>query len=358
MRDEKARIEAAASARVEELRKEKEKSLEKAAAETAALAEAARAEGRKAAEAELQEEIGAVQKAKAEAEQSAAKKVAEADTKAQKALAQVQTTKAEQEERVKERVQEAREALEQDKAEALAAAKAANDAETRRLTTELETLGRRLEKQRADELGEGAEVKLFDALKAAFPDDNIRRVRKGVSGADILHTVTNNGQDCGTIIYDSKNSGAWRSDYIAKLVRDQTAAKADHAVLSTLKFPAGASQLEVREGVVIVNPARAVAIAGIIRKHMLYVHTLRLSKAERMKKMAALYDFVTSERCTHLLGRIELESDRLLDMQAAEIKAHENHWKKEGLLLRSIQKVKAEVDIEIGSIIGACDREE
>ena len=77
-----------------------------------------------------------------------------------------------------------------------------------------------------------------------------------------------------------------------------------------------------------------------------------------MKKMAAMYDFVTSERCTHLLERVESESGKLLDLQTAEIKAHENHWKKEGHLLRSIQKVKAELDVEFDSIIGACDGEE
>ena len=344
---EKAELEAAATAKAEELRKEKEKALE----EAAVVAEAARAEGRKSAEAALREKIAESQTAKAEAERSAAQKIAAADTKAQQALAELQASKAEQEERVSERVQEAREALDKDKAEALAAAKAANDAETRKLTDELDAMRRKLEKQRAVELGEGAEVKLFDALKAEFPGDDIRRVPRGASGADILHTVVNNGQDCGTIIYDSKNTGAWRNDYVAKLIQDQTAAKADHAVLSTLKFPAGASQLEVRDGVVVVNPARAVTIVGLIRRQMLHVHTLRLSKAGRTDKMASLYDFITSERCAHLLGRIDTESDALLDLQTAEVRAHQNHWKKQGTLVRSLQKAKAELDVEIGSII-------
>ena len=358
LKEEKARNEAAANTRIEELREENEQALKKAATETANVAKTARAAGRKEAETALREELAVAQKATAEAEQSATQKVAEANAKQERALAQVQTMKAEQEKQVEQRVREVREVLQRDKTEALADAKAASDAETRKLTAKLATLQRQLEKRRADELGEGAEVKLFDALKEEFPNDRIQRVQKGLSGADILHTVINNGQDCGTIVYDSKNRSAWRNDYVAKLIRDQTAAKADHAILSTLKFPAGASQLEVRDGVVIVNPARAVAIAGIIRKQMMQMHTLRLSKAERMKKMAALYDFIISERCVHLLGRIETDSDKLLDMQVAEVKAHESHWKKQGLLLRSIQKVKTELDIEINSIIGACDREE
>ena len=353
--EERKRIETEAASAIGELREETETALKKANAAADARVEAATAEGRKLAEAALREEVAAAQQAKTEAEESAAGKLAEVEEQKREALDRLQAIEAERDELVTARVQEVRDALEKDKAEALADARAANDAETRKLTGQLEDLRRKLEKQRAVELGEGAEVKLFDALNTEFPGDNIRRVQRGVSGADILHTVMHNGQDCGTIIYDSKNTGAWRNDYVAKLVQDQTAAKADHAVLSTLKFPAGATQLEVRDGVVIVNPARAVAIVRIIRRQMLLVHTLRLSKAERSSKMAELYDFITSERCAHLLGRIDTESDALLKLQADEMRAHQNHWTREGTLVRSLQKAKAELDVEIESIIGARD---
>lgn len=358
LKDERAQIEAAANARVEKLRKDHDEAMAKAAAEKASLAATAQANGRREAEAALQDQVAAAQKAQANAEKTAAQQLADADAEKKRALEQLQTLKSEYQDQVEQRVLEVRTALEKDKAEAIATAKAASDRDARKLTAKLETLQRQLEKQRADVLGEGAEVNLFDALKTQFPNDNIRRVPKGVSGADILHTVINNGQDCGTIIYDSKNSTAWRNEYVAKLVRDQTAAKADHAILATFKFPEGTSQVEVRQGVVVVNPARAVAIASIVRKHLLLLHTLRLSRTERTKKTVALYDFVTSERCALLLANIDTASDSLLDLQATEIRAHRNHWKKEGMLVRSIQKAKADLDVEIESIIGTRQAEE
>jgi hypothetical protein len=109
--------------------------------------------------------------------------------------------------------------------------------------------------------------------------------------------------------------------------------------------------------VIVINPARAVALVNILRKHMVLVHTLRLSKAEREEKMAALYDFITSERCAHLLGRIDTHSDDLLDLQKKEVTWHENHWKKEGTLLRSIQKSKAELETEIECILGTHEQQ-
>jgi hypothetical protein len=86
-----------------------------------------------------------------------------------------------------------------------------------------------------------------------------------------------NGVACGAILYESKNARKWSDDYV---LEDQTAAEADHAILATFKFPKDTAQVEIRDGVIIVNLARAVAIAQILRKHLLHVHGLRLSKTE------------------------------------------------------------------------------
>ena len=85
---------------------------------------------------------------------------------------------------------------------------------------------------------------------------------------------------------------------------------------------------------------------------MVQVHTLRLSRSERATKMAALYDFITSERCGHLLAQIEFGADALLQLQEKEAKAHQVHWKQEGLAVTLIQRVKNELEIEIDQIIG------
>jgi hypothetical protein len=349
--DEKARIEADANAAIDKLRQEKEEALAKAIADAAAREEAVRIEARRATQAELQEKLAAAEQAKADAEAAAARKIAAADEERQKATAALQALKDGQDALVSERVREARDALEKDKSEALATAKAMHDTETRKLSEKLETLQRQIEKQRAEELGEGAHIKLEDALKAAFKGDRIESIERGVPGADILHTVIHNARECGKIVYESKNSTAWRSDYIAKLVRDQTAAKADAAILATFKFPDGGAQVLVRDGVVVVNPARAVAIAEIVRRHIIAASSLRLSADGRAKKMELMYRFITSPRCAHLLSRIESHTDSLLKLQEKETRWHENHWKTEGQLLQSVHKARSDLQTEIDLII-------
>jgi hypothetical protein len=374
---EKAQIEEAAKARIEQAEREKADAVKKANAEAAAKIEAAKAEGQKLAEAAAAQKVAAAEKAKADAEKAkaeadaaAAQKVAAAEqaakarqeeaekqleaanTEKAQALAKIKQVEAERDAAIETRVREVREAMEKDKADALAKKDSDNDEKTRKLLVQVQTLERKLEEKRADQLGEGAHIQLLDALKAEFPEDSIRRISPGVSGADILHTVMRNGVSCGSILYESKNSMQWRDDYVTKLVRDQTAAEADHAVLSTFKFPKDTDQVETREGVIIVKPTRAVAIAQILRKHLLHVHTLRLSKSERAEKTAALYDFMTSERYALLNGRVDTDSDALLTLQDADKKYHDKHWQKEGLLIRSIQKVKGEIDTAVELIIG------
>jgi hypothetical protein len=367
---QKAQIEEAAKTRIEQAEREKNDAVNRAITEAAAKIEAAKLEGQKSAEANFEARIAAADQAKADAEVAAARGIAAAEQAAKarqeqaqeqleaanaekaQALEKVRQVEAERDAIVETRVREVREACDNEKADALAARDSANDTKLQKVLGEVDSLKRQLEQRRADELGEGAHIHLLDALKAEFPEDHIRRIPPGVSGADILHTVMRNGVTCGSILYESKNSIAWRDDYVGKLIRDQTAANADHAILSTFKFPKDTAQVEIRDGVIIVNPARAVVVAQIIRKHLLHVHTLRLSKNERVEKTAALYDFMTSERYALLTGRLDTDSDSLLELQEMDKRYHDNHWKKEGLLIRSVQKVKAEIDTAVELIIG------
>jgi hypothetical protein len=145
---------------------------------------------------------------------------------------------------------------------------------------------------------------------------------------------------------------------VTKLLEDQLAAKAEHAILSTHKFPAGTRQLHMQDGVLVANPARVVSVVTLIRRHLLQAYTLRLSSAEQESKTAALYAFITSERCTQLLSRIDAQADELLEQQVKERKWHDAAWKKEGELIRSIQKVQTELSNEISCIIGTAPDEE
>lgn len=274
-----------------------------------------------------------------------------AEAKATIAETSLRTKEEEFKEQLAERLEQQREALETAKITAVNQEKAAAIKERMKLHEKVQLLERALEKKSNEELGEGAEVNLYDALRNEFPDDRIERIGKGQSGADIRHVVVHNGRDCGTILYDSKNHAAWRSDFVKKLASDQMAERAEHSILSTCVFPAGVRQVHVQSGVIISNPARVCALAQILRQHIIHTSTLKLSAESRTQKTAALYEFITSEPCRNLLNRIDQVAEELLDLQVSEQKAHTLTWRKQGELYRAIQKTRGDLCAQIDNIV-------
>ena len=254
---------------------------------------------------------------------------------------------------LKTRLREQRDALEKATLEAINSEKAKAFADRQKLEVRLAQLQRQVAQNAAAELGEGAELDLYEQLREEFPDDSIVSVKKGQPGADLVHTVIENGRECGHIVYDSKNRGVWRNSYVSRLVDDKIAAKADHAVLVTRVFPAGQAQLYVQDGVIVANPARVVALVQMIRKHVVQQATLRLSDEARAENTMKLYDFITSERCSVLLEQIGTVSDKLLDLDVKEHRAHTATWKHRGQLIREIQQARGTLVTEIDLILTA-----
>jgi hypothetical protein len=315
----------------------------------------AREEGAATATAAMQANLEQAQADKATAETRAATSQADREALAGQLTAakgELQAQKDSHAAEVGRAVQETREALAQDNAAAVNAVKAEAHKEKQKVLDELADVQRKLEKKTADELGEGAEINLLNDLRSTFAEDTFMHVGKGNPGADIIHTVVHNGMECGKIVYDSKNHVQWREHFATKLATDKIAEKADHAILSVRAFPAGVKQLALREGIILANPARVVALVQVVREHIVKSHVLRLSNEEKAIKSAELYAFITSPQCTDLLDRIDRQAQELLDMQVREKKAHDKNWKDQGILYCSIQKTGADLGHRIDTILG------
>jgi hypothetical protein len=278
-------------------------------------------------------------------------KTAETEGKLSKLLQQHEIT-------LNERLDSQREILEKDKIAAVNAERAKNLEKQMKLEEQLQDVQRRLQKKPADEHGEGAELELFELLRAAFPDDRIRRVEKGAMGADIVHDVVENGKVCGKIVYDRKNRSDWKTKYATKLRDDQIAEKADHAILSTNKFPDGEQQFCVREHVILACPARVRWLAELVRERIIQMHELRVSNEARDEKTAELYAFINSEHCRQLLDSIETLVKKLEEIDVAEQNAHRRVWINRGERLKSVLKANGVFRFEIDRIVGTAQAAE
>ena len=220
-------------------------------------------------------------------------------------------------------------------------------------------LERRLQKRTAHELGDGAELDLFETLRDAFPRDHITRVQKGEAGADLHHEVFHNGQSCGLIVIDSKNRQAWQNTFVTKLRRDQLDAAAHHAILATTVFPSGEKELCVRDGVILVSPARTVFVVQLLRASMVRLHIQGLSMKERNAKMGRVYAYITSEACARRFSEATNITSDLMALDARENRDHQRVWAKRGRMTARLKSVLCELDTEISAIVeGAGDETE
>jgi hypothetical protein len=341
----RAEVDARAKAEIQAVRAQGEVALQALTAQLAEREQVARKDGEMRAAA-------AFEKRMAEHAETAAAKLAEIEAvrgETERRLAELLAT---QEETVNGRVAEAREAMEKVKTEAVNAERSKNFDEKMKLEGMVADLQRKLQNKTAEELGDGPEVDLFEILKAEFPSDDIQRVGRGKPGADVIHKVRHNGAICGTIVYDSKNHKQWRTEFVTKLRQDQIAEKAEHAVLATRAFPKDAKQLHIDSGVILADPARAVVIAMLLRQQVIKVYSLAVSNNERASKTEELYSFMTSDRFGQFLSTVTRGTEQLEALQAAEKKAHESTWKKQGELFRVIVRNCAQFDEEIARIIG------
>lgn len=282
------------------------------------------------------ERDGAVKKAKALEEREASLKKQMAD---------------QAEKKLKEQVAKEREILERDREQREKKLKAEFTREHEKTKNKVAALERQLQKRTAHELGDGAEIDLYEELRSLFKGDHFARVPKGEPGADIHHEVFHKGQSCGKIVYDSKNRQNWQDGYASKLRADQTAAGAVHAILSTNSFPTGKKELCIVHDVIAVSPARVGQIVQLLRNSMVRMHVLNLSLHERTGKMSELYKLISSEAFSQSFREADKLTQDILDLDVKEVKAHEDVWKKRGYLTKRLKNVLTEVQTEISAIV-------
>lgn len=248
-------------------------------------------------------------------------------------------------------LREQRQILDKDRDRALLKKDADFNREREAYQKKFKQMEQQLQRKTANELGDGAEIDLFEALKGEYRRDQITRVKKGEQGADIIHEVLYKGEVCGRLVYDSKNRQQWRDTYATKLREDQVEAEAEHAILTTTVFPSGEKELCIRSGVIVTNPARAVYIVGLLRAAMIKMHQQGLSNEQRSGKKDSLYRFIASEEYSQRMEQAIKLTDDLSDVDVQEKKQHDKVWQSRGLLTRRLNKVLVGIDTEVNAIL-------
>lgn len=273
------------------------------------------------------------------------------DAEKAKIVKQIEAAKQQMEAQRKKELAEVRKILEKDRENALLRRDAEFAREREALQKKIADLSRRMKK--GGDVGEGAELDLYEELRGAFPDDAITRV-KGRPGV-LLHEVRYKGKPAGRIVLDITPRAAWQNAFVTKLRQAQTELAADHALLSTPIFPAGKRELFIDSGVIVIAPARVRPMIEVLRKSLIGMYVARLGDAERADKLGRLYRFITSPAFKRKLGEASDLAGEALEIDVQEKRAHDTVWKKRGTVLTRIRHILRDLDTDVAAIIESKD---
>jgi len=220
----------------------------------------------------------------------------------------------------------------------------------------IEEMKRRSEQGSMQTQGEAQELILEELLRSAFPFDMVKEVGKGVRGADcILHVRNSFGQECGSIIFESKRTQSFGGDWIDKLKADMLNCKAEIAVIVSQVFPKDMDRFGERQGVYICSFSEVKSLVSVLRAAILKLHEARKSQENKGDKMIALYDYLTSsefmapwntmrESFASFRGQLQKERDDF-----------EKNWKKKEKMLDMIIRNSLQISGSIEGISGLDD---
>lgn len=168
------------------------------------------------------------------------------------------------------------------------------DTQMESLKKTIDDLKRKSEQGSMQLQGEAQELLLEQMLRENFPFDIINEVKKGAEGADCIQTVRNNsGKECGLIIYESKRTKNWNSEWIDKLKNDMRTNGAHVAILVTQTFPKEMTGFGSKDGIVICGFSDVISMAALIRNHLIQLFDMQKREENKGDKMQMLYDYLT-----------------------------------------------------------------
>ena len=203
--------------------------------------------------------------------------------------------------------------------------------------------------------GEVQELALEEMLARVYPFDVIREVPKGVRGADSIQMVINPlQQECGSIVYESKRTKHFATEWIDKLKQDQLTCKADLAVLVTETFPAGMTMFGELNGVWVCGFHEVRSVSFVLREMLLRLHSIRLLQENMGDKKELMYSYLTGAEFIQTIKRI-VENHHAMTVQLlSEKKAMNKIW---SMREKHIWAVQENISMLFGSIKGIAGKE-
>ncbi|NJL00192.1 MAG: DUF2130 domain-containing protein [Spirulinaceae cyanobacterium RM2_2_10] len=221
------------------------------------------------------------------------------------------------------------------------------------LKTALEAAKQKAEQSSMERQGEALELDLEKQLRAFFVYDEFQPVPKGIYGADLVHNVrAMTGADCGSILWEIKNTKTWSNQWIPKLKDDVTEARAAIAILVSVTLPKDLQRFGLVEGVWVSDLLSAIPLAVALREQLIALERERQAAIGKNEKMDLIYQYLSG---TEFQQKISGIVDAFVAMQTQiqqERRAMEKQWKEREKQIERVIKNTTGLYGDMQGIIG------
>ena len=219
---------------------------------------------------------------------------------------------------------------------------------------ELEDARRKLQQGSQQLQGEAFELAFEETLIKEFTNDKIIPVAKGVKGGDVVQEVWDkNGNFCGKILWELKNTKTWSEQWIDKLKSDQRNVIAEYSVLISQVVPQDIDSAKFYKGVWVTKHSFVIALACSLRLNLIQVAMAKRAAEGKKDKMDILYSYLSSTEFKH---RIEALIEAFTRMQGEiekEKRYFSNKWARDEKNIRQVIDNTYGMHGDLKGIIGA-----
>ena len=221
------------------------------------------------------------------------------------------------------------------------------------LKSALDDMKRKADQGSMETQGEVLELDFEERLRRMFHLDDIQPVPKGIRGADLVQMVRNPvGADCGSIIWETKNTKAWSPGWISKLKDDMAETRASLAILVTVALPDGIARFGQVDGVWVSDPLSALPLAAALRQQLLQLERERQASTGKSVKMEMLYAYLAGNEFKGRVEGIVEAFTSLQDQLQRERRAMEKNWKEREKQIERVIKNTVGLYGDMQGIIG------
>ena len=175
--------------------------------------------------------------------------------------------------------------------------------------------------------GEVLELDIQAALEREFPHDLIEPVPKGMRGADIVQQVRDPRlNECGAIVWETKNTKAWQPAWLDKLKADQRSIGAPLAVLVSAVLPESVQGFGRLEGVWVCDLKSWPPLATALREQLIQTRFARSATEGRHEKMELLYQYLAGDEFRQRVETIVEAFEAMQSQLQKEQRAMQRHW--------------------------------